>query len=347
VVKDTEAPPPVSSGETPAVTSAEPHEPAEPLLTTIQSEPSEPLRPTTDAADWTGIRRWFETNGWGCSQLVNTSETVFCALPTSQGNMIVRERSRQMSWNGLDVYLGFAPRYQNGQLQVHPLDTQKNLEPLLAAGEQLPWPDQKPKANPVIVLDPGHGGENHGTRCILNDKFEKEFTLDWAMRLKPLLEDEGWNVFLTRTNDVNLSLTDRVAFAEDVQADFFISLHFNSAFPKEEPSGVETYCLTPGGMPSTIIRGFEDDPTQVFANNSFDPNNLQLALRVHRALLEATGAADRGIRRARFMDILRGHNRPGVQIEGGFLSRREGAQRVNTPEYRQKLAEAIAGAFSL
>ncbi len=43
---------------------------------------------------------------------------------------------------------------------------------------------------------------NTGTHSVLDGRFEKEFTLDWAERLKPLLETNGWKVFLTRTNDV-------------------------------------------------------------------------------------------------------------------------------------------------
>jgi N-acetylmuramoyl-L-alanine amidase len=81
----------------------------------------------------------------------------------------------------------------------------------------------------VVVIDPGHGGSNTGTRSAASERSEKYFTLDWALRVAPLLEAKGWRVWLTRTNDVDVGLTNRVAFADDHHADLFVSLHFNSA----------------------------------------------------------------------------------------------------------------------
>ena len=88
-----------------------------------------------------------------------------------------------------------------------------------------------------------------------------------------------------------------------------------------------------------------DDTTATFPNNQHDAGNLALARRIHRHLLSTTGAADRGIRRARFMDVLRGQNRPAVLVEGGFLSNAEESQRINTPAYRQRLAVGVARAL--
>ena len=153
---------------------------------------------------------------------------------------------------------------------------------------------------------------NAGTRSILSNSYEKEFTLDWALRLRPLLAAKGWRVFLTRTNDIDLSLSNRVAFAEDHHADLFVSLHFNSAGGGDTQAGLETYCLSPAGMPSTVTRGFPDDLGVSFPNNLFDAANLQLALRMHHALLEANHQQDRGIRRARFLGVLRNQHRPAI-----------------------------------
>ncbi|MCP6769770.1 N-acetylmuramoyl-L-alanine amidase, partial [Klebsiella pneumoniae] len=58
---------------------------------------------------------------------------------------------------------------------------------------------------------------------------EKDLTLDWAKRLQKLLEGSQWQVIMTRESDVEIALTQRVAFAELKKADLFISLHFNSA----------------------------------------------------------------------------------------------------------------------
>ena len=80
-------------------------------------------------------------------------------------------------------------------------------------------------------------------------------------------------------------------------------------------------------------------------NNAFDEQNVQLASRIHGALLRSTGTTDRGVRRARFMAVLRGQHRPAVLIEGGYLSNPAEARRIASPDYRQELAEGVAKAL--
>jgi N-acetylmuramoyl-L-alanine amidase len=152
-------------------------------------------------------------------------------------------------------------------------------------------------------------------------------------------------VFLTRSEDTDLALSNRVAFAAQHKADVFLSLHFNSAAPNQTEAGLETYCLTPTGMPSSLTRGFADETALSFPNNSFDIQNLHLALQVHRAVLQVNGR-DRGVRHARFPGVLRGQARPAVLVEGGYLSNPEEARRIADPMYRQELAEAVARALT-
>src|SRR5690349_17523989 len=95
-------------------------------------------------------------------------------------------------------------------------------------------------------------------------------------------------------------------------------------------------------MPSSLRRGFEDDSTHTFPNNAYDAQNLQYAVRLHRALLKVNGSVDRGVRRARFLSVLRGQNRPAVLLEGGYLSNPKEARLIADPAHRQKLAEAVA-----
>ena len=151
---------------------------------------------------------------------------------------------------------------------------------------------------------------------------------------------------LFRSSDIDMSLSNRIAFAEARKADVFLSLHFNSAAPNNQQVGLETYSLTPSGMPSTITRGYYDDLALAFPNNAFDAENLRVALQVHRALLQVNGRHDRGVRRARYLSVLRGQNRPAILIEGGYLSNPVEARRIADPAYRQKLAEAVAGALA-
>jgi N-acetylmuramoyl-L-alanine amidase len=254
--------------------------------------------------------------------------------------MVLGIGSLGAAWNGIEINLGFTPQFIDGEVFLNELDLKKNLEPLLCA------PPLAFGTNRIIVIDPGHGGSNTGTRSDLDGRFEKEFTLDWAKRLKPLLETNGWTVFLTRTSDVYESNSNRVVFAGEHHADLFISLHFNSTPDRgKKIGGLETYCITPTGMPSTLTRGFADPWSEHLPNNAFDAQNLQLAVRVHSALLRATGIEDRGVRHSRFETVLRGQDCPAILVEGGYLSNPREAAQIESAEYRQKLAEAVAAAL--
>jgi len=276
----------------------------------------------------------------GAVRRLSASPLESFGVPTPSGALTVSIGSQSADWDGLELRLGFAPMMVDGQVFVHALDLRKNFEPLLR-GAATPT-----NTNRVIMIDPGHGGSNTGTRSAVDGRFEKQFTLDWAQQLESLLATNGWRVFLTRTNDADVSLDDRVAVADAHHADLFLSLHFNSpGRGGSDQAGLETYCLTPQHMASSLTRGYEDDPRQWFPNNAFDEPNIQLAVRLHGALLKVNGNADRGVRRARFLKVLQGQNRPAVLIEGGYLSNPREARRIGDAAYREKLAEAVAKAL--
>lgn len=301
-----------------------------------------PAMPALHQANmWIPIKRWSEENKIGPVQRLAAGSVPTFALKAPNGLLIFRAYDLVSYWNGMELHLGFTPQIANGEPLVHSLDITKNIQPLLHPSS---LPD---KTNRVIVIDPGHGGSNLGTKSVVDGSYEKEFTLDWAKRLAPILETNGWKVLLTRTSDEDISLSNRVAFADSCKADFFISLHFNAApSPSDhDESGIETFCLTPTSMPSTLTREYEDDVTLVYPNNHFDTENLQYAVRVQRSLLKIAGAHDHGVRRARFMGVLRGQNRPAILVEGGYLSNPREAKRIADPAYRQKLAEAVAAAL--
>ncbi len=301
------------------------------------------VRPHTNsyAETWIPLLRWSRDNRIGSLKRIAVLPSPTFLLSTANGALAVQVNSLVAHWNGTELHLGFPPQLIDEQPYVHALDLKKNIEPLLHSLTLPSRPDR------VVVIDPGHGGTNTGTKSIADGTEEKDFTLDWAKRLEPLLTNDGWRVFLTRTNDADFGLGDRVAFADAHKADLFISLHFNSAAPNQTQSGLETFCVTPTGMASTLTREYKDNPELVYTNNVFDEQNLQYALRLHRAVLRVSGTADRGVRRARFLTVLRGQSRPAVLIEGGYLSNPQEARRIADPEYRQKLADAVAEALRI
>src|SRR6266550_1619647 len=90
----------------------------------------------------------------------------------------------------------------------------------------------------VVVLDPGHGGQDSGAMC--GGVLEKDLTLDVARRIDRLLNSEGIATLMTRMGDTYVSLADRAAFGNRANDSIFISIHFNED-NKLVASGVETY----------------------------------------------------------------------------------------------------------
>lgn len=288
---------------------------------------------------WVSLTRWARERGLPAPRCVAGLPVATYALAAGREMFTVHIGSREAQWGGTELRLGFTPQLIDGHVWMHSLDVKKNLEPLMHGFDGV---SRRPR---TIVLDPGHGGAASGARSRFNGAAEKDYTFDLALRLGQLLAAQGWQVFLTRTNDTDLGLTNRVAFAAQCQADLFLSLHFNSSGGGNDQAGVETYCLTPAGMPSNLVRGYDDDPNQFFPNNVYDAENVQFALHLHRAVLRSTGQTDRGVRRARFLTVLRGQQCPAVLFEGGYLSNPREAQRIADWRFRQQQAEALAAAL--
>ncbi len=293
---------------------------------------------TNSVSTWLAFSRWCVENGLGTPAILS-SRPLRLATLTGLGEVVVEGGKPYMLLGGTAVFLAYPPRVVNGELILNGLDLEKKLRPL-ACSRLNPQPIR------TVVIDPGHGGRNHGATNVWDGSLEKDLTLDWAYRLAELFVMRGYRVFLTRTNDQDVSIAARVGYANSIAADLFISLHFNSVIPDQGQAGIETYCLTPQGLPSTLNRGFEDPMDSAYPNNAFDEWNLFWAFRIHRSLVTATGAPDRGVRYTRFMAVLRGQRCPAVLIEGGYLSNPTEARKISNPAYRQRLAAAIADAIN-
>jgi len=323
-----------------------PAAPLEPEPTPVAIAPPQPASATPPPAwpsnwvnAWIPLESWSQFNGIEKPRRLNGGFEATYQLLTSNGTMSIRMGSQTLRFGGVDFWLGFAPRLIQGLPYIHAVDARKTLQPLAGRTWTLP------QGNRTIVIDAGHGGKDSGAISCINSEHEKQYALDWARRLERLLRAKGWNVVMTRTNDTFLTLADRVSVAEQANAGLFLSLHFNSGSGNGRLAGIETYCLTPTGMPSSLNRGFTDDVRERYPNNAFDDENLHLATVLHRSLLSEVGAVDREVGRARFLGVLRGQNRPAVLVEGGYLTNPDEARKISTSDYRQKLAEGIAKAL--
>lgn len=305
--------------------------PPPPVTPRTQPSPA-PVQPAA-RPQWIALHTLAAQLGLGAP--VRVTPTAF-QIRSGAGAFQFTVGTRAATWNGYKFHLGFAPTATNGVPFIHSLDVDKNLAPLLQVNRPVV------RGRGIIVLDPGHGGPDNGTRSAQGN--EKDYTLDWARRLKPLLEARGWKVVLTRTSDRGVELPERVLVAEQHQADIFLSLHLNAA-ATPGAAGLETFCLTPAGMASTLTRNYADPVNIALPGNSQDFENMRLAMRVHRSLLQNVGMPDRGVQRARFMAVLKTQQRPAILIEAGYLSDRNEARLIHTAEYRQKLAIAVAKAL--
>jgi N-acetylmuramoyl-L-alanine amidase len=258
---------------------------------------------------------------------------------TSFAQLELEADRRDVLVNGVNHWLSAPILEVRGKLWIAELDILKTLDPVLQ-------PQRLRKPGTLIhtvVIDPGHGGSDRGTHG--RSSFEKEMTLDVARRVERDLAGSGLRVILTRTSDKTVALEDRVEFARAKAADLFVSIHFNSGGSAE---GIETYCTPSAGASATanFSGGGGDRDTGggergAVTNNRFDVQNVWLAHCAQKSLLRATGALDRGVRRARFW-VLRYTSCPAILIEGGFLTNPSEEQRILRSDYRETLAKAIA-----
>src|SRR6188472_738287 len=194
-----------------------------------------------------------------------------------------------------------------------------------------------PKPFAVVVLDPGHGGQDSGAMC--GGVMEKDLTLDVARRVDRLLDSQGIATFMTRLGDSYVSLADRAAFGNRAQESIFISIHFNED-NKPVASGVETYYaahqINPGSTFASWLPFFSRSPS-----NSPRPESQSLAGFIQEALVARTRSVDRGTQAKQFF-VIANVASPAVLIEGGFITNKDELSKLVSEDYRDQLAAAVA-----
>lgn len=242
--------------------------------------------------------------------------------------------SRQFEIKGVRAWLSVPLTQRDQNLYVTTLDVRSLLDPILRPARNRPGQTVR-----VIALDPGHGGKDAGNE--VGQRQEKTHTLMLARKLKPLLEEAGLRVVLTRNDDTYVDLDERVAIAKRRRADLFVSLHYNStASGRGDAKGAELYCTTPAGVPSTNARPDEPSSTKAVLGNLANAKNVLLAFQLQKAIVSSLGVEDRGIKRARFV-VLRDNEIPAALVEGGFMSEPDEARKIVDAGYRNDLARAI------
>ncbi|HMJ05911.1 MAG TPA: N-acetylmuramoyl-L-alanine amidase [Chthoniobacterales bacterium] len=256
-------------------------------------------------------------------------------LDNGRNQLEVTLGSREAIVNGVRNWLCFpVAETVDGKYLVSRIDLAKTIEPQFR-----PHLARNLRTLKTVVIDAGHGGVEKGAASSYGN--EKDFTLDVARRLKPLLEAKGLQVIMTRQSDELVPLPERARIANATKDSIFVSIHFNATDRNSAATGFEIYSLTPRGAPSTQDNSLQARFANMQAGSPADAASLILSTSVYHAMLGYMPEFDRGVKRARFA-VLRLTRIPAILVEGGFLTERQESRLIAQPEWRKKLAEAIS-----
>lgn len=226
-------------------------------------------------------------------------------------------------------------RESGGQVYISSVDFQKLVDPVLNPNLS------KSKHFNTVVLDPGHGGHDHGATSPYAR--EKDCNLALALKVRAKLQAKGFRVVMTRNGDYFLTLHQRVEIANRVPNAIFVSVHHNSTHSNiSEAKGIETFTLAPHGTTSPFARTRR---TETLSGNDQDSENIALAAAVHSHVMNGLTrkklpTPDRGIQRARF-SVLCTIRCPAILFEAGFVSNPAEGSRVANATYQDMLADFI------
>lgn len=207
-----------------------------------------------------------------------------------------------------------------------------------------------------IVIDPGHGGHDTGT-IGPNGLQEKDLVLEVGKRLGKLLETRlGADVVYTRQDDTFIPLETRTAIANQEEADLFVSIHANSS-RDPDARGVETYYLNftsnanalevaarENAVSDKSIHELQDLVKKIALKEKIEESR-EFASDVQQSLhsglaVRSPGMRDRGVKKAPFI-VLIGANMPSILAEISFVSNPTDERKLQTSEYRQRIAESL------
>jgi N-acetylmuramoyl-L-alanine amidase len=252
------------------------------------------------------------------------------------------------------------------QAKTEPAESQKAAEESRERGqaeeEKPPGPSTPLLASQglrTIVIDPGHGGLEAGSEGKFGT-LEKNLTLPISQKLKTIIEKNlAYRVVLTRDKDIDVSLENRAAIANNNRAALFISVHVNG-FPRSSARGSETYFLSlnatdeearrlaymennSSDIQSKISSEDEGDIMMILwdmAQSAFIKQSSELAENIQRELNSLLGTRNRGIKQAPFK-VLTGVACPAILVEIAFISNPAEERKLKTEEFQNNVARAI------
>jgi len=240
-----------------------------------------------------------------------------------------------------------------------PLKPEIKEPPLVAALPPLLTVTSRDRSKKIIVIDPGHGGKDSG--AVGNGFMEKEIVLQIGQQLSEKLREMGYTVYMTRNSDVFIELKDRTKFANDKEADLFISVHANSIPKTSDPSkvqGIETYFLSPArserSMRIAALENSEDMEEMgqygklsflSFLNKEKIIASNKMAIDLQKGMLASLrkqfpNVHDNSVREAPFW-VLVGAQMPAVLLEVGYISHPDEASRIADEKYQRWMVDGL------
>lgn len=180
--------------------------------------------------------------------------------------------------------------------------------------------------NKLVVIDPGHGGSDTGSRgyengvAVLN---EKDINLDISLRVQKMLEAAGVRLYMIRTKDITIPLYDRQDTANMLEASLYVAIH-NNSYTTDTPSGTEVH-----------YHGKDDPPVEGISA-------MEVAKNLQSTLAANLGLVNRGTKVSPELAVLRRTVMPAVIIEGAFISNPNDLNYMKTDDFREKYAMSVA-----
>ncbi len=225
------------------------------------------------------------------------------------------------------------------------------------------WTPPQNHKKKIIILDPGHGGKDPGAIGRYGTK-EKNIVLSVALRLKKILEQSGYTVYMTRSSDRFIPLQERPRIANRKNGDLFISIHVNSAPKNTKASGIETFYLSSRYSDPQAKEVAKRENTSSFTGKPLTEDELiklilsDLLLTVNiedsskfaglleKQLTRYVKLPVRGVKTAPFI-VLKGLRMPAVLVELGFISNPKEESLLKSRDFQLKLAKGIASSVKL
>lgn len=176
---------------------------------------------------------------------------------------------------------------------------------------------EREKTAPVIFVDAGHGGADAG--CSRDGVEEKTINLAIAKRVKTQLESLGYEVIMSREDDIYITKEDRVKLANAARADIYVSIHQNATEDGDDINGMEVW----------------------YDGTDTTRDNKRLAQLIRQQTAVCTESGERGIWGNADFHVTGSTKMPACLIETGFLSNEEECSKLVTSEYQEKIAKGI------